>query len=431
MSFPCDQCAETFDSNFRLYSHRAETHLPIVGLVNNEDVKKRGIKRLPSSVQTDEQPPSKSRRIGNHGVKRKKPPTFSHGNKSKRRVYQEDVSSRRSKPRVDDSAQVRKIIKQGVKRLRETDDEDQNFAPNLKSRRVSSRGHKRHRLSDSESDTDGSANPNKYRKVKSQGTKRFRSSDEDLDVTPKKRRRNRPGDACTIPNAGNTIHDAGSTMPDGATTISGAASTIPGAACAIPGGATAISGAASTISDAATNKIADRKGLVAKMKSDIARWKRLYEKQNYKMRMDNAEFQRKIKILKEQLEECEEFGESEYDLTKLSKSIYNSVTIEEFNRIRTLLSNNQIDLLLRGRKNILALQKMASALTYGIIPITNPQRVALSDREKKLVKDIETATVDDVREHIKNNLPAFLKLFSTIEDSLKLVAKTFLKYGLT
>ena len=35
---------------------------------------------------------------------------------------------------------------------------------------------------------------------------------------------------------------------------------------------------------------------------------------------------------------------------------------------------------------------MASALTYGIILITNSQRVALSDREKKSVEYIETAT---------------------------------------
>ena len=191
-----------------------------------------------------------------------------------------------------------------------------------------------------------------------------------------------------------------------------------------------MSDAGNTVPDAVSTKIKERKGLIAKLKSDIAKWKRLYEKQSYKVKMNTVELQRKIKVLKDQLEECEEFGETEYDMTKISKSVYNSVTIEEFNKIRTLLANNQIDLLLRGRKNILALQKMASALTYGVIPITNPQRVALSDREKKLVKDIETATVDDVREHIKNNQSVFMKLFSTIDDSLKLVTKTFMKYGL-
>ena len=145
--------------------------------------------------------------------------------------------------------------------------------------------------------------------------------------------------------------------------------------------------------------------------------------------MDVKELEAKIAVLKDQLKECEEFGESEYDLTKISKSVYNSVTIGEFNRLRNLIANNQIDALLRGRKNLLALQKMASGLTYGVIPITNPQRIALTANEKNLVKNIETATIDNVRNNIRRNLPVFLKLFSTIEDSLKLVAKSFMKYG--
>jgi hypothetical protein len=72
---------------------------------------------------------------------------------------------------------------------------------------------------------------------------------------------------------------------------------------------------------------------------------------------------------------------------------------------------------------------MATALTYGVIPITNPQRVALTSSEKNMVKNIETASVDSAREYIKKNLSVFHKLFSTVEDSLKLVTKTFMKYG--
>jgi len=114
----------------------------------------------------------------------------------------------------------------------------------------------------------------------------------------------------------------------------------------------------------------------------------------------------------------------------MSKKIFNSVTIAEFNRLRKLIANDQIDLILSGRKNILALQKMASALTYGVIPITNPQRVALSKREKDLVKKIENATVEETKRHLRKNVSVFKRLFTTVEDSLKLVTKTFLKYGI-
>ena len=409
MSYPCDQCDQLFDSNFRLYSHKAETHLPTVGIINKNDDENRGSKRPPSSDEPGEQPPCKTPRIEKHGVKRKKPSTFNHSSNSKRRTYQVDVSKSRGNRSIDENDQVRKIIKKGVKRLRGSDDENQHIAPRQKSRRLSPRRFKRSRISDSDSDGGSNGNVNKYRKVESRGTKRIRSLDDASDIAPKKRRRNQPGDDYTIPDVGSTIPDASSAISDASSAMSDAGNTVP---------------------DAVSTKIKERKGLIAKLKSDIAKWKRLYEKQSYKVKMNTVELQRKIKVLKDQLEECEEFGETEYDMTKISKSVYNSVTIEEFNKIRTLLANNQIDLLLRGRKNILALQKMASALTYGVIPITNPQRVALSDREKKLVKDIETATVDDVREHIKNNQSVFMKLFSTIDDSLKLVTKTFMKYGL-
>jgi len=117
-------------------------------------------------------------------------------------------------------------------------------------------------------------------------------------------------------------------------------------------------------------------------------------------------------------------------LTQISKKIFNSVTIAEFNRLRKLIANDQIDLILSGRKHILALQKMASALTYGVIPITNPQRVALSTREKDLVKKIENATVEETKRHLRKNVSVFKRLFTTVEDSPKLVTKTFLKYGI-
>ena len=186
MSYPCDQCDQLFDSNFRLYSHKADTHLPTVGIINKNDDENRGSKRPPSSDEPGEQPPCKTPRIEKHGVKRKKPSTFNHSSNSKRRTYQVDVSKSRGNRSIDENDQVRKIIKKGVKRLRGSDDENQHIAPRQKSRRLSPRRFKRSRISDSDSDGGSNGHVNKYRKVESRGTKRIRSLDDNSDIAPKK-----------------------------------------------------------------------------------------------------------------------------------------------------------------------------------------------------------------------------------------------------
>ena len=414
MPYPCDKCNKTFDSNYKLYSHKAETHVPAVAIINPtaDPDNERGVKRLLSSDVDDDvgQPPEKAPKIHDRGVKRKRPTSFTVSNKN-------DSDD-------DRASKVRKVIMQGAKRLRGSDGE----LPDSKSRRVEARGHKRFRGFDADSGS-------KRRKLSKQGTKRFRESDSDTDH---KRRRiqsvsdssiggaasDTSGATYSDDGAGCPIHGAGCTNNGAGCTTNGAGCTTNGAGCTTNGANYSNDGEASS-----TNGSGKRGPLISKLKRDKNKWKQLYDKLRYRMRMDKLEYDDKIKVLKDQLKECEEFGDGEYDLTKISKKIFNSVTIAEFNRIRKLIANNQIDLLLEGRKNVLALQKMASALTYGVIPVTNPQRVALSSREKNLVKKIENASVDDVKKYIRKNVSVFLRLFSTVEDSLKLVTKTFMKYG--
>ena len=72
---------------------------------------------------------------------------------------------------------------------------------------------------------------------------------------------------------------------------------------------------------------------------------------------------------------------------------------------------------------------MTVGLTYGVIPITAPQRIALSQDERNLVKQLENANTEDVRRYIRLHEKSFLKLFSVINDSIKLVSKTYMQYG--
>ena len=412
MTYPCDKCNQTFDSNYKLYSHKAETHVPAVAIINPtvDSDNERGVKRLLSSDVDDDvgQPPEKVPRIHDRGVKRKRPASFVDTHKSN----------------DDRESKVRKVVMQGVKRLRGSD----GGLPDSKSRKVEARGYKRHRGFDVNS-------RGKRRKLSRNGTKRFRDPDSDSDH--KRRRIQSESDSSINGTASDTsgldyssdgagcpIHGAGCTTNGTGCTTNGAGCTTNGAGCTTNGANYSNDGEASS-----TNGSGKRGPLISKLKREKNKWKQLYDKLRYRMRMDKVEYDDKIKVLKDQLKECEEFGDGEYDLTKMSKKIFNSVTIAEFNRIRKLIANNQIDVLLEGRKNVLALQKMASALTYGVIPVTNPQRVALSSREKNLVKKIENASVDDVKKYIRKNVSVFLRLFSTVEDSLKLVTKTFMKYG--
>ena len=109
--------------------------------------------------------------------------------------------------------------------------------------------------------------------------------------------------------------------------------------------------------------------------------------------------------------------------------IFNGVTIEELNKIRGLVSENKITQLLRWRKNIITLQKQFLGLIYGIIPITNPQRVALTDGEKNMVRSRENATIEEVKLYIQKNSNTIRTLFSTINDSIKLVTDSYQKYN--
>ena len=147
-----------------------------------------------------------------------------------------------------------------------------------------------------------------------------------------------------------------------------------------------------------------------------------------KLNQINLDCKAKINVLKRQLQEFEEF-DGDKELHGLSKVIFNGVTIQELNKIRGLVSENKITQLLRGRKNIITLQKQFLCLIYGIIPITNPQIVALTDGEKNMVRSRENATIEEVKLYIQKNSNTIRTLFSTINDSIKLVTDSYQKYN--
>ena len=171
-----------------------------------------------------------------------------------------------------------------------------------------------------------------------------------------------------------------------------------------------------------------RSDLIGKLKREISKWKRLYHNLHRKKKRLEDECKEKIELLENQLEDLKEF-DGDYELNRFSDAVLNSVTIEEFNKIRDLIANNRLSQVLRSRKLLTALQKLFLGLSYGIIPITAPQRIALSEDEKKMVRTLENASTDEVKSHIQANQNSFMKLFSVLDLSIKLITQTYARYG--
>ena len=173
------------------------------------------------------------------------------------------------------------------------------------------------------------------------------------------------------------------------------------------------------------------RNLIDRLKLEVARYKKLYNGQKRKMEETEKECEKKIQLFKKQIKELEELDSNgDYDTNTLTNAVINSVSIQEFNNIRKMIEGRQWRRVLRSKKNILALQKLFLGLIYGVIPITQPQRIALSEDLKHMIRKLENASVDSVRLHIQDNKDMFLHLFEVINDSIKLISRSYERFGL-
>ena len=373
--YSCDLCQESFASNFRLYQHKARDHLSTVGIVSNDN----GLKSKVSSGELDN---PYSQNILNVNDNK-------NGNRGKKRSYSSDEAN-------DAVIKKRQKTEHRVsKRFRENySDED---VPNAeKYRKIDKRGIKRKRI------YDGIGSQAKNRSIEKGGIKRERSYSDDGDssILGKRRKIEHMGKKRTVSPEHDRNYKYRKIEPD------------------LSDG---------YISDVDENKSGYR-SLINKLKTDVVVWRRKYNASNKKLNQTKLDCKAKMDVLKRQLQEFEEF-DGDKELDGLSRVIFNGVTIQEFNKIRGLINENKISQLLRGRKNIITLQKLFLGLIYGIIPITNPQRVALTNDEKNMVRSLENATVEEVKLYIQKNSNTIRTLFSTINDSIKLVTDSYQKYN--
>lgn len=366
----CNLCDSTFESNFELYKHKSETHGPALGVV----------------------------------IQSKEPTGDDDDNKAKYAELLDGADEVRGVKRirkdgVEPPKKYRKVTPdEAMKRERSSDNE----GPPSKRRRYRFRGSKRRR---GKSDDDGDIPLAKRRNVENRGRKRYNCDHYD-NSSPKRLRRDES--------------DSSDEEDEGSPYSSGIKRYRSDSEDGIP---------ANKRQKSYNHSMSERSSLIDKLKKEIQKWKRLYESEKRRYKKLNDECDEKIRNYDKQLTELKEFGQGDYELDTISKSVINSVSVDDYIKIRDLISQNKLSSVLRSRRYLLALRKIFMGLTYGIIPVTTPQRIALSKEEKDMVGKLETATADQIRSFIKQNKPIFLKLFSVINDSIKLVVKSFSKYG--
>ena len=135
------------------------------------------------------------------------------------------------------------------------------------------------------------------------------------------------------------------------------------------------------------------------------------------------DFRRKIDMLNKHLRSEQE--DEDY-LTPLAHAIFNCTTIEEIFEIKNLIESYRVNEL--TNKHYKTLQNMFLSLSYGVLPICQPQRDTITDSQRELVGKIQNSSFNTAKEVLKENREEIANLFSIIEDSLNLAINSFNRY---
>ena len=136
--------------------------------------------------------------------------------------------------------------------------------------------------------------------------------------------------------------------------------------------------------------------------------------------------QEKIKALNEQIENMEE---DDINSSTLSKAIFNCSSMEEIFQIQRLIANYQFDEIIKN--HLPTLQNLFLSLSYGILPICQPQREQVTDDQRRLVEQVQMASKPTAKRLLTEKRADVVNLFTIIKDSLKLARDTYNRYGTT
>ena len=155
------------------------------------------------------------------------------------------------------------------------------------------------------------------------------------------------------------------------------------------------------------------------------RHEKIVDAQRKEMEDYEKECERKLKLLNDQIKAMEKDDE---DLSSLSKAIFNCTTMEEIFEIQKLVNNHQLDEVVKN--HLPTLQNLFLSLSYGILPICQPQRDQVTDDQRQLVEKIQTASPQTVKRILKEKRADIINLFTIIKKSIKLARDTYNQYGI-
>ena len=164
-------------------------------------------------------------------------------------------------------------------------------------------------------------------------------------------------------------------------------------------------------------------GFKAGCESKISELQKLLEREQHLRNME----QEQHKLLAKQFEDHKE--NAIHEITPLDKALNNSVAIDEINDIRYLIKSRRIDPILNDENKLITIQHIVSGMLEGVIPISNPQNLAFTKKQKSFMKTLETIGLDKAKDYIEENIQEFLEIFEILDMSLKLVTKAFNRYG--
>ena len=160
--------------------------------------------------------------------------------------------------------------------------------------------------------------------------------------------------------------------------------------------------------------------------------KQLHDKEiddmKFSHRKEIADYERdchnKIMALNEQIEAMDN---DDVDATTLSDAIFNCTSMSEIFKIQRLITNHQFDEIIEN--HLRTLQNLFLSLSYGVLPICQPQRDQVTNDQRRLVEKVQTASKTTAKKLLRDNRADVVNLFTIIKDSLKLARDTYNRYG--
>ena len=128
-----------------------------------------------------------------------------------------------------------------------------------------------------------------------------------------------------------------------------------------------------------------------------------------------------IKYLNNQIQVLKD---GEGDTGDLTKAIFNVSAIREIIEIQRLIKNHQINEVLQD--HLPTFKNMLLSLSSGVLPLCQPQRSKVTNKQRMLVEQLQSATRSSAAKRIlRDKEVEIISLFEIVKHSLKLAVSSF------